>query len=115
MNSKIIAILLSVFVTYSLYTYIGYHEGLRNSKYFILVGLALALTSNLLWLLGLRILNSSQSIFWLSLAFDITITVCSLYIPVILSKVKFNSFTWVGVALVVTGLMVIKNLGMSQE
>lgn len=115
MNLKILGILVSIFVTYSVYTYLGYNESLRNSRYFILMGLTLALTSNLLWLLGLRIINNSQSIFWFSLAFDVIVTTCSLYVPIVLSKVKFNSITWLGVALVVLGLFIIKNLGVRHD
>lgn len=115
MNPKILTILVAIFVTYSCYTYIGYNEGIRNSKYFLVLGLSISLTSNLLWLLGLRILNSSHSIFWFGLTFDILVTACSLYIPVILSKVKFHSMTWLGIALIVSGLMVIKTVGMVEK
>jgi hypothetical protein len=111
MNPKITAILFAIFVTYSLYTYLGYNESLRGSRYFMLMGLSLALVSNLLWLLGVKLLNSSQPIFWFALGFDIVVTVCSLYIPILMSKVRFNGYTWLGVAFIITGLLVIKNLG----
>lgn len=111
MTLKICAILFAIFLTYSLYTYLGYDEALRGSRYFMLMGLSLALVSNLLWLLGVRILNSSQPIFWFALGFDVVVTVCSIYIPVLMVKVRLNNFTWLGVAFIITGLLIIKNLG----
>jgi hypothetical protein len=95
MNIKILGIISLIFVTYSIYTYLGYNEEIRNSRYFFAIGLSLALLSNLGWLMGLRVLDSSQSIFWFSLGFDLIVTACSLYVPILLSKVKFNNFTWV--------------------
>jgi drug/metabolite transporter (DMT)-like permease len=115
MNPKITAILFAIFVTYSLYTYLGYSETLRGSRYFMLMGLSLALISNLLWLLGVKLLNSSQPIFWFALGFDVVVTVCSVYVPLLMSKVRFNAYTWLGVGLIITGLLVVKNLGIQQE
>lgn len=114
MNPKIIAILFAIFLTYSLYTYLGYNEALRGSRYFMLMGLSLAFVSNLLWLIGVKLLNSSEPIFWFALAFDVVVTVCSVYVPLVMSKVRFNSYTWLGVALIITGLLVVKNLGIKQ-
>lgn len=115
MGFKITAILFAIFLTYSLYTYLGYDEALRGSRYFMVMGLSLALASNLLWLLGVRLLNSSQPIFWFALGFDAVVTVCSLYIPVVMAKVRLNGFTWLGVAFIITGLLIIKNLGTTAE
>lgn len=115
MNIKIVSILVLIFLTYSAYTYLGYHEGLRNSRYFFVIGLSLAIVSNLSWMMGVRILNAPQSIFWLAIGFDIIVTTCSLYVPIVLSKVKFNSFTWLGIGLIVGGLLIIKNLGIRTE
>ncbi|MBX3040165.1 MAG: hypothetical protein KF789_05575 [Bdellovibrionaceae bacterium] len=114
MNLKILSILGAIFVTYSCYTYLGYSETLRNSKYFFAIGLSISLLSNLMWLLGVRLLNQSQGIFWYGIAFDFIVTTCSLYIPIVLSKVKFNSLTWLGVGLVISGLFVIKNFGVQE-
>lgn len=115
MNIKIVFILVLIFLTYSAYTYLGYHEGLRNSRYFFAIGLSLAIVSNVSWMMGVRILNAPQSIFWLAIGFDIIVTTCSLYVPIVLSKVKFNSFTWLGIGLIVGGLLIIKNLGIRTE
>lgn len=115
MNVKILIILVLIFITYSAYTYLGYHEGMRNSRYFFAVGLSLAIVSNLAWMMGVRILDAPQSIFWLAIGFDIIVTTCSLYVPILLSKVKFNSFTWLGIGLIVGGLLIIKNLGIRTD
>lgn len=115
MNIKIVSILFLIFLTYSAYTYLGYHEGLRNSRYFFVIGLSLAIVSNLSWMMGVRILNTPQSIFWLAIGFDVIVTACSLYVPIVLSKVKFNSFTWLGIGLIVGGLLIIKNLGIRTD
>ncbi|HRO67970.1 MAG TPA: hypothetical protein PL182_10435 [Pseudobdellovibrionaceae bacterium] len=114
MSAKIFGILCTIFVTYSCYTYIGYSETLRNSKYFLVLGLSISLISNLLWLWGVRLLNQSQGIFWYGISFDVIVTACSLYVPIVLSKVKFNSLTWLGVGLVLSGLFVIKNFGVQE-
>lgn len=115
MNPQIIIICVSAFISYGTYNYISYSEFFRSHRLFFVMGLALALVSNLLWLYGVKVLNQREHIFWLGISFDVIVTATSILIPVLFFGLRFNKLTWVGIAFILLGLIIIKEFGMKSS
>lgn len=113
--SVFIGISFLALISYGSYNYISYHPAIRSHQYFYLFGLSLALFSNLLWLYGVRYLNNKDHIFWLGISFDIIVTATSIIIPILFFDLKFNRFVWLGIVLLLIGLLIIKQFGIEKS
>lgn len=102
--------LLLVATCYSIYTAIIYSN--LEAKHAIPIGLCLAVIGNLIWLtMSKLILIDKTTVFYYGLAFDATITATTILIPAVFFGVRLSPISWVGVALVLLGLLILKLTG----
>lgn len=105
MNYLIIFI---AFILYSLYTYIGYKDSIKNSNSYYVYGIIIVIISNLLWMYLNKTLQSKDSTLIYSLIWDIMIAVSAIIIPFFFFKMNLTNISYVGIVLIVVGLITLK-------
>ena len=95
------------FITYCIYAWIGYDISMRNSSYFYVSGMALALLANVFWLILVRISESQEKIAYYGTLWEVVVIVSSI-IPIFIFKIKTDAGFWIGLSLVLIGVMVMR-------
>lgn len=99
-------------IIYFMSTYGYYNDQIRDSKYFFLAGIVLAVINNVLWLYLTRILKEPNTLMFFAFIWDMIILATAIIVPTVFFGVKPTLLGWIGIGLVITGITLFK-LGMS--
>lgn len=103
----LIAILSSI-VVFSVYTYIMYNQSFKESVYLYPVGILLGIGISVCWLSLVRYSDSKETLFLYSIIWDVIVAATALFIPILFYHVKFSPLSWVGIGLIVVGVVVLE-------
>lgn len=100
--------MISGFIVYFFMAYISYHEGIKNSKYYFLLGMLVAVVASFVWLYVAKMETNSSRLLVKSFFWDSMVTIIYVLVPVIAFNAKINFTQGLGFLIVCAGLIVIK-------
>ena len=96
------------FLVYGAYTFVTYSKSIRDSSYYLPLGLAAAVLANVIWMFMARNLGTAKSIFYWGLALDITLTASTIIVPVMFFGVSPSKTSAVAIMMILTGIVLLK-------
>lgn len=106
---KLISLYLMASVCYLAYACIGFSNEIRNSPYYMWLGLTAALIGNVMWIIIAKTLNDPNEIFVAGFVFDFIILLTFVAAPMLMGEAQeFNRFTGLGVFTIVGGILITK-------
>lgn len=102
----IIFILAVIFFCFS--AFICYNNEVRNSKYFIFLGLILGNLTSFLWFYLAKMLQEKEKIYFASVIWDVLLFLVFILIPIFFFEVKLNKYCILGLTMIVLGLLLFK-------
>lgn len=96
------------FLLYSIMAYISYSESFKQSKWFFLTGIGLAILVNAIWFSIAKNEAVASKLVLKGLYWDVMLTAAYLVIPLILFQAKLSLLQALGVGLIVLGVLFTK-------
>lgn len=103
---KLTIFLTAVFI-YAVYAAIAYSP-IKESKWYIPLGLVLALSCNFLWLVLSRLAGPNTHVMFWALLLDIGIILTQLAVPIVFFGVRMTPSGYLGIAMAVAGVLILK-------
>lgn len=100
--------LVVVFVLYSICCYFTFDDRTRAKWWYVPSGVFLGIVCNTIWLFMTRSLDDKEKIYFYALFWDAMIVVVFYGMPILLFGVKLNKWGLLGLALMITGLTIMK-------
>lgn len=94
--------------SYSSLVCLTYLKDLRETWYYLPVGLGLALLNNFIWLTIARQSPNEHVLYLYGIYWDTIIILTYTLIPFLMFNIKLSNISWVGIGLVLLGLLVTK-------
>lgn len=88
-----------------------YRDDLRNGQWYIPVIIIDSILACILWIWAARLLDDKNKIFLLSLLWDLSMVTCYYLLPLLILDFKMTRAFYIGSALILSGLFVIKTFG----
>jgi multidrug transporter EmrE-like cation transporter len=95
-------------IMYSVLAYASYDETIKASNYYYLLGLAVAIVANFSWLTVAKYTTENDKIMILGSIWDSIILFTFLAIPYFYFNVRLATKDYIGVGLIVIGILVVK-------
>lgn len=95
-------------ILYGLFSWVTFNDEIRDSRYFLIYGLAYAILANLSWIILVKNLSNPKHIVYYSLVWDVLMALVGLAIPIIFFGMRFSSISIIGITLIIAGTLVIK-------
>lgn len=96
------------FLIYSLNAYMSYHKGWQTQSFYFPLGMAIGLISSFMWLWVSKLVVEPSRLVKIGLYWDVMMTLCFLFIPVLLFNAKLSAANWLGVILILGGIVLTK-------
>lgn len=96
------------FLIYCLSSYISFYQPIKDSKYFLPVGMGLAIIANLAWLFLTRSMTDTTKILLIGMYWDLMLTLIYLLIPFIFFHVNLSTTQYCGIITIVFGIILTK-------
>ena len=93
-----------------LYTFLNYATWFKNLSisYIVLFCVLLGTGMSIPWAFIVKYTTVKESLFLYSISWDVMVTVASLLIPIYFYGVKFSFANWIGIGLIVAGVLALK-------
>lgn len=101
-------ILLLVVAVYSTSLMFSYTESIRESKYYCLMSLCCSLCIGMLWVYGVRAMQTTERIFFFSLCWEFAVILTDYLIPLAFYGLNVNKYVVMGSLVVAAGLTIMK-------
>lgn len=98
----------------SVYTFLIYATWFKNLSFFYVAVVVLGIGMSIPWGFIVRYTPTKESLFLYSIAWDVMVTVVSLLIPIFFYAVRFSFLSWIGIGIIVIGLIILKLANLSQ-
>lgn len=89
-------------------SYLSYSDAWRRSPWLIPVGMSIGIVSSIAWFMLVKQVDDKQRIYFYSLIWDTIICSCFYIVPIIFFSVKIDRWSFLGLALMICGLVIIK-------
>jgi len=90
---------------YTLYMALSGSKQAQVSWWYIPVGLCIALAANICWLLLAKNTQNPNELLLNAIGWDVMVVTISIITPILLFGARLNAVQWVGVAAILTGLL----------
>lgn len=101
-------ILMLVVVVYSASLVFSYSEVIRESKYFFVLSMLGSFTIGTLWVMGVRVCQTTDRIFFFSLCWSFAVILTDYLIPLAFYNLNVNKYVVLGSLIVAVGLTIMK-------
>jgi hypothetical protein len=101
-------------IVHAVTTFCTYRDVIRTGRMFPIIMMLTAIISQWVWLWLLRTAPDNRTIFVIGVVWDILFTLISLAIPLLFFDVKVSFVGYLGLALIATGALLLKQHGLSQ-
>lgn len=88
--------------------YISFNADLKKTNWFFVVGLALSILANLIWMNIAKNTVDVSRLTLMGLYWDSMIVVAYLFIPMVLFGIQLTATQWVGLGLMIIGIFITK-------
>lgn len=108
MSLFIYFLLFIVFIIYSIGSAIAYNDSIRNSPWLYVYALIISTVGSLLWITIVKIVDQKEKIYVVGVWWDVIVALAYTIVPIIFFHLKFGPMAWMGVILIMAGLLLLK-------
>jgi hypothetical protein len=101
-------VLIAVVAVYSTSLCMSYTDSIRESKYFYPLSLMCSFCIGSLWVVGVRLSNATDKIFFFSLCWEFAVILVDYLIPLAFYSLNVNKYVVFGSFVVAVGLTIMK-------
>jgi hypothetical protein len=101
-------VILAVITLYASSLILCYSDSIRNAWYYPLLSIAIGIIVSTMWVLGVRLADNKERIFFFSLCWEFSVIFIDYAIPLAFFGLNVNKYVILGSLLVATGLVIMK-------